>query len=260
MECTGAFKEPEAVAEQKKPEADWEEMEQVGPYQLQEQVAQEEYSRGELYRATHETSGATALVLKPPAGDEKPPVGLNDCRVRFISSADPNYFALEVEHTTMSVAPDRHSVESLVCTLEDVREGVGRMDQALHASSESRPWWRLALSGATALVVVLLPATLAPVSEGRVQEEAAEDVWATDVYVDPIPGRAGDAPRPVKNQKRAPCTEGLEVEVSGACWLSVAQRPCPPQTRAYQGQCLLPVAVPRPPVTSLDGGGGSEPR
>jgi hypothetical protein len=41
--------------------------------------------------------------------------------------------------------PDRHSVESLVCALEDVREGVGRMDQALHSSKESRPWRRLAL-------------------------------------------------------------------------------------------------------------------
>ncbi|QRN94510.1 hypothetical protein JRI60_36080 [Archangium violaceum] len=121
------------------------------------------------------------------------------------------------------------------------------MDQALHASNESRPWRRLVLSGAAALVVRLLPAMLAPTAERWVQEvEAQEEVWATDVYVDPVPGRSGDAPRPVKNQKRAPCTEGLEVEVSGACWLPIEKRPCPPQTRAYQDQCLLPVAMPRP--------------
>jgi hypothetical protein len=251
--------------EEKKSESSWEEAEQVGPYQLQEQVPQDEYSRGELYRATHETSGATALVLKPAAGDEKGPVRLTDWRVRFISSDSPGYVALEVEQPPRSVAPDSHSVESLVFTFEEVRAGVGRMDDALHASNEARPWWRLglALSGAAVLVVALLPAPLAPVAEVRVQEEATEEVWATDVHVDPAPVRPGEAPRPRSNQKRAPCTVGLEVEVSGVCWLPIEKRPCPPQTVAYQGQCLLPVAVPRPPVTSLDGGdgGGSfEPR
>ncbi|WP_257455486.1 hypothetical protein [Archangium lipolyticum] len=244
--------------EKKKSEEKWEEAERLGPYQLHEQVPQSAGNQGELYRATHETSGATALVLKPTAEQGAAP--LTDWRVQLSSSASAGYIAMEPRDTPWSVAPDKHSVESLVCTLEDVREGVGRMDQALHASSESRPWRRLALSGAAALVVVLLPTTLAPVSEGRVQEEAPEDVWATDVYVDPVPGQSGDAPRPVKNQKRAPCTEGLEVEVSGACWLPIEKRPCPPQTVTYQGRCLLPVAVPRPPVTSLDGGGGSEPR
>ncbi len=233
---------------------------QVGPYQFQEEVEQDDTSRWECYRATHETSGATALVLKPAAEDEKSSVGLNDWQVRVISSASPSYVALEVEHTPWSLAPDTHSVESLVCTFEEMREGVRRMDQALHASPESRPWRRLALSGATALVVVLLPTKLAPVAEVRGQEDASEEVWATDVHVDPVPGRSGEAPRPRSNQKRAPCTEGLEVEVSGACWLPIEKRPCPPQTMAYQGQCLLPVAVPRPPVTSLDGDGGSEPR
>ncbi len=60
----GALKAPERVAEQKKPEANWAEVEQVGPYRLQEQVAQDEYNRGD-HRATHETSGATALVECP---------------------------------------------------------------------------------------------------------------------------------------------------------------------------------------------------
>jgi hypothetical protein len=160
--------------------------------------------------------------------------------VRVISSASPGYVALEVENTQRTVAPD------------------SRWEHALHASNEARARWRLglALSGAAVFAVALLPTTLAPDAEVQVQEEA----WVTDVHVDPAPVQSGDAPRPVKNQKRAPCTAGLEVEVSGVCWLSVTQRPCPPQTVAYQGQCLLPVAVPRPPVTSLDGGDSFEPR
>ena len=134
------------------------------------------------------------------------------------------------------------------------------MDDALHASNESRPWWRLGLALAVAaavLMVALLPATLAPVSEVRWQEDATREAWATDVHVDPVPAKS---PLPVKNQKRPPCTEGLELEVSGVCWLRLENRPCPPQTVAYQGHCLLPVAQPRPPVTSLDGGNDSEPR
>jgi len=244
--------------EEKKSESSWE---QVGPYQLREQVPQDAYNKGELYRAMHESSGAAALVLKP-ADDEKDPARLTDWRVRVSSSASPSYVALEVEHTPRAVAQDRQSVESLVCTLEDVREAVGHMDQALHASTPSRPWWLLGLAlagAATMLVVALRPATVAPVAEVQVQEEATKPAWATDVNMDSVPARSDEAPRPVKNQKRAPCTEGLEVEISGACWLPIEKRPCPKQTVAYQGQCLLAVAVPRPPVTSLDGDGGSEP-
>jgi hypothetical protein len=48
--------------EEKESRSSGDEVEQVGPYQLQEQVPQDEYSRGELYRATHETSCATPLT------------------------------------------------------------------------------------------------------------------------------------------------------------------------------------------------------
>jgi hypothetical protein len=58
----------------------------------------------ELYRANLETSGVLALVLKPAAEDEKTSVGLNDWRVRFISSAIFSYVPLEVEHAPRSVA------------------------------------------------------------------------------------------------------------------------------------------------------------
>jgi hypothetical protein len=245
--------------EEKKSETSWDEPKQAGPYQLQEQVAQEDSSRWECYRATDQRSGALALVLKRAAGDKKDSAPLPDFRAYLTSSASEGYFAVEVEEFPRYLAPDNHSAESLVCAFEEVRRAVEHLDQALHGSTESRPRWRLglALSGAAVLVVALLPATLAPVAEVRVQEDATREAWATDVHVDPVPAKA---PLPVKNQKRAPCTEGLEVEVSGVCWLSVIQRPCPPQTVAYQGQCLLPVAQPRPPVTSLDGGDGSEPR
>jgi hypothetical protein len=234
-----------------------EEMEQVGPYQLQEQVPQEEYSRGELYRATHETSGATALVLKPTVKDELGAVGLTDWRVHIISSASPDYVAMQVETPPRSVAPDSYSVEALVCTFEDVRQGVQRMEQALQASNESRPWWRLglALAGAAVLVVALLPASWALVAEVRGRDSTV-DAWVTDVHMDPVPVRSGEAPRPVPNQKRAPCAAGLEREVSGVCWIATEHTPpkCPPQTIPYEGKCLLPVATPRPVPTSVDGG------
>ncbi|MFY0572857.1 hypothetical protein ACN28E_54755 [Archangium lansingense] len=102
---------------ERKSESGWEESEQLGPYQLHEQVPQDELRWGELFRATHETSGATALVFKPAAEDGAVP--LTDWRVRCISSASPGYVALEVEHSPWSVAPDRHSVETLVCMFEE---------------------------------------------------------------------------------------------------------------------------------------------
>lgn len=103
--------------------------------------------------------------------------------------------------------------------------------------------------------MVLLPAQLAHLVEAEQAPEAGE-AWPTDVYDDPVPAVAGGAPRPVPNQKRAPCTPGLEVEFSGVCWLWLGQKPpqCPPQSVAHEGKCYLPVAVSRPVPATLDGG------
>ena len=84
------------MGEKKKSGASWEERTQLGPYQLEEQVPQPAHSKGELYRARHEKSGATALVLKPAA--EEDVAKLKNWRVRIISSIAPSYIAMaEVE-------------------------------------------------------------------------------------------------------------------------------------------------------------------
>lgn len=87
----------------KEPEDHREEWEKLGPYQLREQVPQDEHGQGELYRATHETSGTTALVFKPAEGDGAPTPG--DFRVRCVSSASPGYMALEAEDSRWAVSP-----------------------------------------------------------------------------------------------------------------------------------------------------------
>jgi hypothetical protein len=252
-------------------ESRWEESEKLGPYQLHEQIPQFVRGGGALYRATHETSGAAALVFKPSEGEARA-VPLTDWRVHCISSASPSYVALEVERSPWTFAPDKHSVEELLCVFEDMRDSVRRMARVVPSASEvrRRPRWRLgvALGGAATLLalalVLLLPTTQAPVTEEQVQEQAEQEstveAWSTDVTVDSGPLQLGEAPRPVRDQKKAPCTKGLELEVSGACWIPVETRPCPPQTIPYQSKCLLPVAVPRRPSTSLDGGAGSESR
>jgi hypothetical protein len=248
-------------------ESRWEESEQLGPYQLHEQMPQFVRGGGSLYRATHETSGAAALVLKPAEGAARS-APLTDWRVHCISSASPSYVALEVERSPWTFAPDKHSVEELLCVFEDVQDSVRRMARLVPGAGESRPQprWRLGLAvgGAATLlvlaVVLLLPTTQGPITEEQEQEQSTVEAWSTDVTMDSVPLQLGEAPRPVRNQKKAPCTAPLEVEVSGACWLSVIQRPCPPQTIPYQSQCLLPVAVPRRPGTSLDGGEDSESR
>ncbi len=74
--------------EQKESESSWEEAEQVGPYQLHEQVPQDDYSGRVLYRAANTTSGTPALVLKPAARvEEKGVAPQTDLRVRFFSAA-----------------------------------------------------------------------------------------------------------------------------------------------------------------------------
>ncbi|WP_434384352.1 serine/threonine-protein kinase [Melittangium boletus] len=117
--------------------------------------------------------------------------------------------------------------------------------------SGTRRRWSHASGWAAAALLMLLPVVcLAP--DALIPDEE----WVTDVRVDPASVQPEQAPLPARNQKQAPCTEGLEVELSGACWLRLWQQPpnCPRQTITYKGQCLLPVAKSRPLPTSVDAG------
>ncbi|WP_375766841.1 hypothetical protein NR798_34865 [Archangium gephyra] len=254
-------------------EGNWGEWEKVGPYQLHEQVPQDELRQGELYRATHETSGTAALVFKPAEGDGAPPPG--DWRVRCVSSADPGYVALEAEDSRWAVSPDKHSVEALMCLFEDVRKGMGRMSAAFPSDDEPRPWRRLglALAGVAvvgALVFVLVrrdsapsggPESLAGVAAAPVSHAEPMDGgmptpfksgWLTDTmpegksFADPLPRE------PFKGQKRPPCNRRIEVEINGACWgPHKLKAPCPEELYEYKGECYVPLFSARPPPQSL---------
>jgi hypothetical protein len=260
--------------EEKKSESSWGEVEQVGPYLLHEQVVQNEHSRGELYRATHETSGATALVLKPSTEEGAAP--LPDWQVRCISSGSPGYFALEVEQSDWAVAPDKYSAEALMCLFEEVRDGVNRMAQAVPDSHEPRLRWRLglALAGAAAVgtlvFALLLPVQVSPPPEGPAPlASAAPTPLSYEVPTDtvlPLTGHSlrgaadGGPPvlahpfprKPYKGQKRPPCTPRIEVEIMGACWVPhELKAPCPEELYEYQGKCYTTAMLSPPPPQSL---------
>jgi hypothetical protein len=264
--------------EEKKSEANWEEAEQLGPYLLQEQVPQDEYSQGELYRATHETSGAPALVLKRVTKDEEAVAPRTDLRVRIISSASPGYDAMEVEQTPRSVAPERQSVESLVSTLEDVHKPVERMLHAFSTSPEPRTWRPLGLvlvgsAAVCALAIAFVRLALMsqpPTPSSRESlvvtesmpssHEVPTDTWgplmemsllsSTDggllVLSRPLPSK------PFHGQKRPPCKPRVEVELNGGCWVPhMLKAPCPEDLFEYQGQCYTVSMQPPPTPQSL---------
>ncbi|HYO58911.1 hypothetical protein [Archangium sp.] len=261
--------------EEKKSESSWEEVEQVGPYYIHEQVPQDEHSRGELYRATHETSGATALVLKLATEDGAVP--LTDWQVRCISSGSPSYLALEVEHSPWAGAPDRHSVEAMVCVFEDVRDAVRRMAHSFLDSHEPHPRWRLrlALAGAAAvcalafalgrLVTVSPPpggpdplARAAPAPMSQEVPTNTEMPLSSGISLRGIadggpPALSHPMPRKAyKGQKRPPCTPRIEVEIVGGCWVPhMLKAPCPEELHEYQGQCYTIAVNAPPPPQSL---------
>ncbi|HEX8818875.1 MAG TPA: hypothetical protein VF794_03045, partial [Archangium sp.] len=173
-----------------------------------------------------------------------------------------------VEQTPWAVAPDKHSVETVVCTFEEVREGVERMAQALSGAPEPRPLWRLglALTGAAAVcALVFALGRLAPVSPPPVGPEALASAepapMSPEVPMDTeLPpkgisfgGIADGGPpvlaypfprKPYKGQKRPPCTPRMEVEINGGCWVPhELKAPCPEELHEYQGKCYT-VAVP----------------
>jgi hypothetical protein len=255
--------------EEKKSGSSEEEAARVGPYQLQEQVPQEDDSQRSVYRGTHETTGAQTLVLEPAAQDEdkdeeegaEPP---SDVRVRIISSASQGYDAMEVEQTPWSVAPERQSVESLVSTLEDVHQAVGRMVEALSPPPEPRPRRHLGLTKwmgiAAVCALTFVLGRHVPVSQPPSGPESVESVapapmrhevladeeprpmgnsWIVDTEDGGTPALAYPFPsKPYKGQRRPPCKPRVEVEIMGACWVPhELKAPCPEELYEYQGKC-----------------------
>ncbi|OJT24315.1 hypothetical protein BO221_14160 [Archangium sp. Cb G35] len=91
---------------------------------------------------------------------------------------------------------------------------------------------------------------------GAAVEELELQPWTVDVHMGGEPLVPGGTPRPVKGQKRAPCVEGLEVNLGGYCWLPIQARPpnCPKQALAYGDSCLLPMAPQQGPPVGFDAG------
>jgi hypothetical protein len=259
--------------EEKKSEASEEEPERLGPYVLQEQVEQDHDSQVELYLATHETSGATALVRKHSEEDAEPG---KDWRVHLGSWASGGYSALEVEHTDWAKAQDRQSAESLLLTLEGALEEVRRMARVLSDTQEPRSRWRLGLGlASTATVCALLfalvrlasvsqpPSALEPLASAPPAPLSPEvptatetpdfDAFLTDTTPPGQPVLARPLPKePFKGQKRPPCTRYVEVELVGGCWAPhKLKAPCPETIFEYQGECYIPAFSAKPPPSSL---------
>lgn len=262
--------------EEKESEASGEDVERLGPYLLQEQVQQSHDSQVELYLATHEKRGTTALVRKHAAEESAAPG--KGWRVRLGFWASRGYSAMEVEHTPWARALDRQSAESLLLTLESVLEEVRRMARVVADTHEPRLRWRLGLGMASAAMVCALVFTLvrlAPVSHSPEDPEPvasakptpmSHDVltdnelppmgnhWLTSNPDGGVPALALPFPRkPYKGQKRPPCTPRVEVEIMGACWVPhKLKAPCPEELYEYQGECYMTVMLPPQTPQSIE--------
>jgi len=266
------------VDETEKPESSWEDAERLGPYELREQMPQAGYLRGTIYRAIHVITGATALVYKPAAGDETGLKSPPEWWARYICSSAPAYIAVEVERSPESVAPDNRSAEALEIMLEDMQEGLRRMERALSAAPKPRfPWHlRLVLAGAAAVCALfffrvhLAPESAPPSVPERwvstppspLRPDIATATEPPDPFTNGLladttpPGEsllARPLPRePFKGQKRPPCTRHVEVEINGACWgPHELKAPCPDELYEHKGKCYLPMISAKPPPSSL---------
>jgi hypothetical protein len=248
--------------EKKKPEASGEEPERLGPYVIQEQVQQSHDSQEGLYLATHETSGATALVRKLAAeevgGQEK------NWRVVFEFCASRGYSAMTVQHTDWARAQDRQSAESLLLTLEALLQEVQRMLRAVSEPPKPRfRWWHLGggvVGAATVCALLFALVRLAPPMPLSDEEPTTARVPTSSIdmhLADTIPEEPFVLVRPLpkepyKGQKRPPCTRYAEVEIIGACWMPHKLKPpCPESLHEHEGECFVPSFSAKPPPSSL---------
>jgi hypothetical protein len=262
--------------EEKKPEASGEETKRLGPYLLQEEVRWSAPGQAAIYSATHETSGATTLLLKLTA-EQAAALG-KSWQVFLDYCASGGFFAMRVVQTPWSRAPDRQSVESLLFTFEAVLDGMRRMARVVPDIREPRPRWHLGLALAGAVAMGALLFTLvrpAPVSQPRRSPDpmasaapapGSAEVLTTTEKPDPLVsswGADGTAPeqpglalpfpsKPFKGQKRPPCTRYVQVELVGGCWVPhKLKAPCPGDLYEHQGECYYPVLATKPPPQSL---------
>jgi hypothetical protein len=254
----------------------WMESEQLGPYRLQEQVVETAPGQAELYRATHEVSGARALVLKPGSDDASLP--RTDWRVRCVSSASPSYLALEVEHSPWSVPSKEPPAEALVCVLEDAQGAVRRLGRAFSAPTQPRLRWRLGLASAGAAAVCALvfalvrqlPVAPPPGVPDALVASAESAALGQEVPTDAVRDHRDDSPllslpdgspsalarplpdRPYKGQARPPCRPRIEVEINGGCWTPHRLKaPCPHELFEYKGECYMVTMEKKPLPQSL---------
>jgi len=262
--------------EEKKSKASGQQPERLGQFLIQEEVRRSAPGQEEVYLARHETSGAAALLVKLTA--RQAAALKKSWRVFLGYWASEGFFALQVEHTPWSKAPDRQSVESLLFTFTAVLDGMRRMDRAVPDIREPRPRWHLglALAGAVAMGALLFtlvrPATVSqprsspdPMASAAPAPASAEVPTATEkpdplvsswfaevmpqgqsVFALPFPRER------FKGQKRPPCTPYVQVELVGGCWVPhKLKAPCPGDLYEHQGECYLPVLATKPPPQSV---------
>ncbi|ATB27308.1 serine/threonine protein kinase [Melittangium boletus] len=169
---------------------------------------------------------------------------------------------MEEERTTEDFLPEGGEIdpEAWLAKWKDKKPRRGRRPMAVPARShrERRVLPALVALGALGLGVVAVMYPWA--REGELEAPPAWEVAWTDQDGMAVAG-PGAPPALSPNQKRAPCTAGLELEINGGCWLSIVHTTpaCPPQTVAYEGRCLVRVAKPQPVPMSVDAGGPSSP-
>ncbi len=170
-----------------------------------------------------------------------------------------------------SRASNRQSAESLLMTLEGVREEVRCMARVFADTHEPRPQWRLGwgvVSAATVCALLFALVRLAPVSQPPSAPPAPRSHEEPTAAEEPIPSidrlladTTPDEPfvlarplpkEPYKGQKRPPCTRYTEVELVGACWMPhELKAPCPESLHEHQGKCYVPAFSAKPPPQSL---------
>lgn len=86
----------------------------------------------------------------------------------------------------------------------------------------------------------------------RAEPKLVPQVWADVAMVPAGPLSADEKFEKSERQKKPPCTENIEVEYEGFCWMPHASKPpCHPGLIEGKGQCLARVPKAQRPNTSL---------
>ncbi|WP_395856775.1 hypothetical protein [Cystobacter fuscus] len=242
----------------------------IGPYRIGERYREVPEDECQLHEAHHVETGAPALAMIPPGGEDwRLPTPWS---LRTTNFPDAGVLIVDAEPGADAPVPTTHELAlgairtaGALASLDASGETPARFARKSPPARARHQGLCQALAGvglvfAAGVVLMLWPDTPGPTPahlahDGGLPFLPEEPIAFGNARPSSIPIAIGYPmpEKPFKQQATPPCIPVTEVEIRGGCWIPHAQSaPCPRSTAEYQGKCYIPSRKEEPQPRSVE--------